>query len=76
MPRDLVLGRACSSHVKVVLRHVLERVDLHASVVRINGNIIRIGYPSVSSYDATRFGAGARVFESCKGCVAACFGAC
>ena len=28
------------------------------------------------SYDATRFGAGARVFESCKGCDAACFGAC
>ena len=26
--------------------------------------------------DVTRFGAGARVFESCKGCVAACFGAC
>ena len=32
MPRDLVLGRACSSHVKVVLRHVSGRVDLQASV--------------------------------------------
>ena len=30
----------------------------------------------MSSYDVTRFGARARVFESCKGCVAACFGAC
>ena len=32
MPRDLVLGRACSSHVRVVLRHVLERADLHVPV--------------------------------------------
>ena len=32
MPRDLVLGRACSSRVKVVMRHVLGRVYLHASV--------------------------------------------
>ena len=32
MPRDLVLVRACSSHVKVVLRHVFGRVDLHALV--------------------------------------------
>ena len=32
MPRDLVLGRAQLSHVKVVLRHVLGPVDLHASV--------------------------------------------
>ena len=30
--RDLVLGRACSSNVKVVLRHVLGRVDVYASV--------------------------------------------
>ena len=44
------------------------------SVVAINGNVIRVGAPSVSSYDVTRFGARARVFESCKGCVAACFG--
>ena len=29
---NLVLGRACSSHVKVMLRHVLGCVDLHASV--------------------------------------------
>ena len=48
----------------------------NVSVVRIKGNIVRVGAPSVSSYDATRFGARARVFESCKGCVAACFGAC
>ena len=33
MPRDLVLGRACSSHVKVVLRHVSGRVDVHAFVL-------------------------------------------
>ena len=32
MSRDLVLGHACSSHVKVVLRHILGRADLHASV--------------------------------------------
>ena len=32
MPRDLVLGRVCLSHVKVVLRDVLGRVDLHACV--------------------------------------------
>ena len=44
-------------------------------VVRINGNIIRVGAPILSSYDVTRFGARARVFELCKGCVAACFGA-
>ena len=45
-------------------------------VVRINGNIIAVGAPTLSSYDVTRFGARARVFEPCKGCVAACFGAC
>ena len=45
----------------------------NASVVRINGNIIQVGAPSVSCYDATRFGARARAFESCKGCVAAYF---
>ena len=48
----------------------------NVSVVAINGNIIRVGAPMLSSYDVTRFGARARVFESCKGCVAACFGAC
>ena len=32
MPRDLVLGRACSSHVKVVLLDVLGRVNLPVSV--------------------------------------------
>ena len=46
----------------------------NVSVVRINGNVCPVGGPSVGSYDATRFGARARVFESCKGCVAACFG--
>ena len=46
------------------------------SVAPINGNNIPVGDPSVRSYDATRFGARARVFESCKGCDAACFGAC
>ena len=46
------------------------------SVVAINGNFIQVGAPMLSSYDVTRFGARARVFESCKGCVTACFGAC
>ena len=50
---------------------------LNVSVVRINGNMSRVAIPRVRSYDAARFGAGARVFESCtKGCVAACFGVC
>ena len=48
----------------------------NVSVVAINGNIIRVGAPILSSYDVTRFGARARVFEPCKGYVAACFGAC
>ena len=46
----------------------------NVSVVRINGNIITVGSPTLRSYDATRFGARARAFESCKGCVAAWFG--
>ena len=46
------------------------------SVVAINGNMRPVGAHTLSSYDVTRFGAGASVFESCKGCVAACFGAC
>ena len=33
MPRDLVLGLARLSHVKVVLRHVSGRVDLQVSVL-------------------------------------------
>ena len=33
MAGDLVLGRVCLSHAKVVLRHVSERIDLHASVL-------------------------------------------
>ena len=48
----------------------------NVSVVAINGNIIRVGAPILSSYDVTRFGARARVFESCKGYVTACFGVC
>ena len=44
---------------------------LNVSVVRISGNIILVGGPSVISYDGMRFGAGARVFEPCKGCVLA-----
>ena len=48
----------------------------NVSVVRINGNIVPVGSATVRSYDATRFGAGARVFEPCKGCVAACFWVC
>ena len=48
----------------------------NASVVAVNGNIIPVGVPYCETYDATRFGARACVFESCKGCVAACFGAC
>ena len=46
------------------------------SVVAINGNIFRVGAPYFEAYDATRFGAWACVFESCKGYVTACFGAC
>ena len=45
------------------------------SAVAINGNIIRVGDPSMSSYDVPRFGARARVFGSCKDCVAAYLGA-
>ena len=45
------------------------------SVVPINGNTIPVGAPTLGSHDVTRFGARARVFESCKGYVAACFGA-
>ena len=48
----------------------------NVSVVAINGNIIRVGAPTLSSYDVPRFGARVRAFESCKGCVVACFGAC
>ena len=36
------------------------------SVVRINGNIFPVGTPTLRSYDATRFGAGARVFDHVK----------
>ena len=47
----------------------------NASVVRINGNIISVGGPTVISYDGMRFGALACVFEPCKGYGLACFGA-
>ena len=46
----------------------------NVSVVAVNGNIIGVGASYCETYDATRFGARARVFESCKGCVMACFG--
>ena len=46
----------------------------NVSVVAVNGNIIGVGASYCETYDATRFGARARVFESCKGYVAACFG--
>ena len=48
----------------------------NVSAVRINGNTIPVGAPIWGSYDVTRFGARELMFESCKGCVAACFGAC
>ena len=48
----------------------------NVSVVAVNGNIIQVGAPYCETYDATRFGARACVFESCKGCVTACFWAC
>ena len=48
----------------------------NVSVVAGNGNIFRVGAPYCETYDATRFGARACVFESCKGYVTACFGAC
>ena len=46
------------------------------SFVAVNGNIFRVGAPYCETYDATKFGARACVFESCKGYVTACFGAC
>ena len=45
----------------------------NVSVVRINGNIILVGEPSVISYDGMRFFARAFVFEPRKGYVLACF---
>ena len=47
----------------------------NVSVVRINGNTICVGAPSLGSYDVTRFAALELMFEPCKGCVVACFGA-
>ena len=48
----------------------------NVSVVRINGKTIQVGAPTLGSFDVTRFGARELMFEPCKGCVAACFGAC
>ena len=45
----------------------------NVSIVRINGNIILVGDPTVMSFDGMRFGARAWVFEECKGYVLACF---
>ena len=56
------------SHDKICMSNV--------SVVAVNGNIFPVEAPYCETYDATRFGARACVFESCKGCVTACFGAC
>ena len=47
----------------------------NVSVVRINGNMILVGAPILSSYDVTRFGARELMFEPCKVCVLACYGA-
>ena len=47
----------------------------NVSVVRINGNTVPVGDPGLGSYDVTRFGARELMFEPCKGCVAAYFGA-
>ena len=49
--------------------------NFNASVVRINGNIILVGGPTVISYDGMRFGARACAFEPCKGCVLVCLAA-
>ena len=46
---------------------------LSVSFVRINGNMSRVGGPTPISYDGMGFGAQARVFEPCEGCVLACF---
>ena len=48
----------------------------NVSGVRINGNMRSVVGPTMLSDDSMRFGARARVFEPCKDCVMACFGAC
>ena len=48
----------------------------NVSVVRINGKTIQVGAPTLGSFDVTRFGARELMFEPCKDCVAAYFGAC
>ena len=45
---------------------------LHDRICTMN----RVGAPTLSSYDGTRFGARAFVFAPCKGYVMACFRAC
>ena len=40
----------------------------------MNSCVVVVRLAALRSYDATRFGAGARVFEPCKGCVVTCFG--
>ena len=47
----------------------------NVSVVRISDSMIRVGAPTVSSYDGMRVGDRALSVESCKVCVLACFGA-
>ena len=61
---------------KITAKHRNHICTSNVSVVAVNGNIFRVGAPYCETYDATRFGARACVFESCKGCVTACFGAC
>ena len=39
----------------------------------MNSCVVVVRLAALRSYDATRFGAGARVFEPCKGCVMACY---
>ena len=48
----------------------------NVSVVRVNGTIIKVGEPTDFTLSSTGFGTKSHVFESCKVCVAACFGAC
>ena len=48
----------------------------NVSVVAVNGNPFPVGAPYCETYDATSLSARACVFESCKGYVTACFGAC
>ena len=60
---------------KIISKHCAFISVPPVSVVAINGNIIDVGAPYCETYDAVRFSARARVFESCKDCVTAWFGA-